>query len=1106
MTTTDANRGIAEGGPQAPRELQRMRLLAIGWGLAALLPAMAVLLITAEYRQFQAARDIKTRLVADAVERQLRDRLFLVESQLAAVPTAGPSARWTIPMHDAAVRPASAAPHVPARGIWIGLPVRQGKAWRVPVARRVGDRVVSARIDPWLISDAVSGYDLGPGDFVSLVHRDRVLLGRSSRNAEFFGRSLDRSGMFAPEHLRLVEGQYTGPSVVDGLERDYFFRRLEGLPLAVLVGTERRSIFAMWMRTAAGTLGIALLMAAAWGWLVRRFDHAQSEQSRLIARLQATLGALRVNDERLQQAQALACVGEYEWDVATGETRLSPEAARNFGFGNAPMAVHIDRIFERIDAEDLPAIRVQIEALLAEGGMQQAEFGIRRLDGERRRIISRGQRVVADDGRVSVRGVQQDITETVSARERALAVEAEYRFLFEHNPLPMWVFDRDTLEFLAVNDAMVAHYGYAHDELVGASMLSIRPPEEFEALRVAAGMPSRERPQGQLWTHLHKDGRSMRMAVFSHDIEFEGRNARLVAAQDVTEREQAEQRFRLVARATSDAVYDYDLVAGTIWWSESYYTQFGTLPSPVETAEEWSTRIHPSDRDRVVGGVYGAIDGDAAEWQEQYRYRCGDGSYAVVLDRGFILRDATGRAIRMVGGMIDLSERQDYESRLAYRATHDELTDLPNRQLLQDRLQQALLNAQRYGREVTLIFVDLDDFKLVNDTLGHSAGDQVLREVASRLRAVARETDTVARFGGDEFVIVLTEQQGENGACEVIRRITQTLAEPIDVAGSPQTLTASIGWCRFPDAGRDVETLLKHGDLAMHQAKRQGRNRAVSFQSEFVEGVSRRVQLVAQLRQALELDQFVPVFQPLFDSDERPVALETLVRWQHPERGLVLPGEFIQVCEESGLIVELGRRVLHQAARHYRELAGAGLGHLRVAVNVSPAQFNDELVRHVRETIEQHSLPAEVLELEITEGLLMQDPERAIELMRQIAAMGVSFSIDDFGTGYSSLAYLKRFPIDRLKIDRSFVRDLGSDEDDAAICNSIIGLAHALDIRTVAEGVETALQLDWLRERRIDEVQGYLLGRPMPFQELLPLLVHCNERAQGEAHAALKVG
>jgi diguanylate cyclase (GGDEF)-like protein/PAS domain S-box-containing protein len=557
----------------------------------------------------------------------------------------------------------------------------------------------------------------------------------------------------------------------------------------------------------------------------------------------------------------------------------------------------------------------------------------------------------------------------------------------------------------------------------------------------------------------------------------------------VTEREQADQRFQLVARATSDAVYDYDIGRGQLWWSESYFTSFRYDPVPLEPVEQWMERIHPEDRARVVSTFDHAIESSDPEWQEQYRYRRGDGTYASVLDRGYILRDRTGRALRMVGGMLDVSERQSYEDQLAWRATHDELTGLPNRQLLQDRLQQALANAQRYGREGALVFIDLDDFKLVNDSLGHSAGDRVLREVGQRLAAVARETDTVARFGGDEFVVVLSEVASDDTVQDVLARLAAELARPLSVGNAQHTLTASIGWCRFPAAGADVETLLMHGDLAMYQAKRQGRNRAVPFQSDFVEGISRRLQLVGQLRQAIERDEFVPVFQPLFDRDERPVALETLLRWRHPERGLLLPGEFIAVCEESGLIVDVGRRVLHQAARHYRLLADAGLGHMRIAVNVSPAQFNDELVRHVRDAMELHGIPAEILELEITESLLMSNPERAIELMRQITALGVTFSVDDFGTGYSSLAYLKRFPIDRLKIDRSFVRDLGVDEDDAAICNSIIGLAHALDIRTVAEGVETVLQLDWLRMRRIDEVQGYLLGRPMPFDELLPLLL-----------------
>ncbi|MFZ5657937.1 MAG: EAL domain-containing protein [Pseudomonadota bacterium] len=1071
-----------------PRGLPRRWLLALGWTLAASLPLVGLWLAAGEYRHQVEQRTIRQRLVLDAVERQLGDRLHLLDRQLATV-AAGrlPQTGWIIAMHGTRVVPAG--PGAAARDrLQAGAPVRRGGVWYLPVSRNDGRRVASALVEVNVFADVVQRFRLGPRDFVSIVHDDGTVLARSVDQARHVGHRIPASGVFAPANRHRREGTYTGPSVVDGVDRAYMFRRLGTLPVTLLVGTERGATWNAWARAAALILGIVMALAVAWGWLVHRFDRAQAAQARLIGRIRLALDALSVSDERLRQAHALARLGGYDWVPGADTVAIFGQTAQICGFDEGTTSVALAEILARVHPGDRQRAQSAIDTRTDADTPVEIQLRMLHRDGRLVHVFARGARAVDGQGRSLVRGVLQDVTELVQARERALRAEADYRFLFDHNPLPMWVFDRETLEIVAVNDAMVSRYGYAREELEGRSMLDIRPPDEFEAMREAARVSTRDAQQGRVWTHLHKDGRVMRMQVFSHDIDFDGRNARLVAAQDVTEREQAEQRFQMVARATSDAVYDYDVLQDRLWWSESYYTRFGYAPDEDDELVDWSQRIHPDDRERVGSSLQAALAGSDGEWEEQYRYRRGDGSFASVLDRGFVLRDATGRAIRLVGGMLDISERKSYEDELAWRATHDELTGLPNRQLLQDRLQQALAAARRYRREGALIFIDLDDFKLVNDSLGHSAGDSVLREVGARLSRVARGTDTVARFGGDEFVIVLAEVEGEHGVQDVIARVTAELARPLGLGESQHTLTASIGWCRFPEAGEDVETLLMHGDLAMYQAKRQGRNRAVPFHREFVDGMSRRLLLVGQLRQAIERDEFVPVFQPLFDRDERPVALETLLRWQHPERGMLLPGEFISVCEESGLIVDVGRRVLHQAGRHYRRLAEAGLGHLRIAVNVSPAQFNDELVRHVREVVEEHAIPAEILELEITEGLLMTDPERAIELMRQITALGVTFSVDDFGTGYSSLAYLKRFPIDRLKIDRSFVRDLGVDEDDAAICNSIIGLAHALDIRTVAEGVETELQLDWLRMRRIDEVQGYLLGHPMPFDELLPLL------------------
>jgi diguanylate cyclase (GGDEF)-like protein/PAS domain S-box-containing protein len=813
-----------------------------------------------------------------------------------------------------------------------------------------------------------------------------------------------------------------------------------------------------------------------------------------------------------------------------------------------------------------------------------------------------------------LRRLRQDIAELDGMRRQLRQAQDQYRFLFEHHPLPMWVFDRETLGFLAINDAMLASYGYTRGELLASTMVDIRPAEDAEAMVAAARLNSSERPQGRVWTHLRKDRSRLRAAIYTLDIDFNGRPARLVLAQDVTERELTEQRFQLVASATSDAIWDWDLATNALWWSDSFYQVFGYAGNEVApTLEAWEALVHPDDVGRVVRGLEAAIASSATEWDDHYRFRHRNGSYVEVIDRGFILRDHAGRAMRAAGGMLDVSrqhrdqadlrllrraveatdngiviadasapdmpvvyvnpafeqmtgytaaemlgrncrilqgqdraqagvlaireamrgqhevrtilrnyrkdgvmfcnefrlapvrddagalthyvgvltdvtERQHAEEQLAHRATHDELTGLPNRRLLLDRLQQAILHAARYGREVAVVFIDLDDFKLINDSFGHTAGDVALRVVAQRLQGLVRDTDTVGRFGGDEFVIVLTEQTDDAGVIRVIRRITEELAVPIEVAGITHTLTPSIGHCRYPKDGRDAESMLMRADLAMYQAKRQGRNRAVAYRAQFDETVSQRLQLVAQLREALERKEFVLAFQPIFDRGGQPVALEALVRWQHPQRGLLAPAYFIPVCEESGLIVELGRRVLHEAARHHPLLAAAGWGHLRIAVNVSAAQFGHDLFAHVADAVGEFALPRGVLELELTESVIMDNPDLAIDTMHQLASSGVCLSVDDFGTGYSSLAYLKRLPIKRLKIDRTFVQDLATDADDAAICAAIISMAHSLGLQTVAEGVETVEQMRWLHARGCDELQGFLLGRPVDFDEVLRVL------------------
>ena len=436
----------------------------------------------------------------------------------------------------------------------------------------------------------------------------------------------------------------------------------------------------------------------------------------------------------------------------------------------------------------------------------------------------------------------------------------------------------------------------------------------------------------------------------------------------------------------------------------------------------------------------------------------------------------------VVGFIRDITERKRAEERIRYVGSHDALTGLPNRALLKDRLEQAIAVARRGGTAVWVAFLDLDRFKLINDSLGHAAGDALLTTIAARLRGLLRESDTVARLGGDEFVLVLTETPGSRLSRDVLQRVTEAVAQPLVTHGHELLATCSIGVAVFPDDGDEAGTLVERADITMYRAKQAGRNGFCFYASSMNARALERLRLERELRIALEQEQFVLEYQPQVDVATRHVVgAEALVRWQHPTRGLVAPDEFIAVAEEIGLIVPLGQWILRTACRQARAWQRAGLPAVRVAVNLSARQFAERgLAPMIGAELAAAALPAHLLEVEITESLLMSDVERAVDTLRELNLLGVKVSIDDFGTGYSSLAYLKRFRIDTLKIDRSFVRDITSDPEDAAIVGAIISLAHNLGHTVVAEGVEERGQLDFLLERGCDLAQGYLFSRPLP--------------------------
>jgi diguanylate cyclase (GGDEF)-like protein/PAS domain S-box-containing protein len=453
--------------------------------------------------------------------------------------------------------------------------------------------------------------------------------------------------------------------------------------------------------------------------------------------------------------------------------------------------------------------------------------------------------------------------------------------------------------------------------------------------------------------------------------------------------------------------------------------------------------------------------------------------------------------VKYAGIMRDISERKCAEERIRHLAHYDELTGLPNRALFSQLLEQALSESKFAEKQVAVLFIDLDRFKLINDTLSHESGDAVLQQVAKRLTEALPRRDTVARFGGDEFVVLMRDCKIPAEAADTAQKLLTALALPLQVEGQEYHLTASIGISAFPGDGDNAQTILKNADIAMYRAKEHGKNNYQFYSAQMNLHSFERLVLERFLRHALEQDEFQVYYQPKIDLTTGCVTgMEALLRWIHPGMGMISPTKFIPLAEETGLIVPIGVWVLRAACAQNRAWQQQGLPPLRVAVNLSARQFaQDNLHATILGVLEETGLAPELLELEITESVTMDNPEHAAALLRSLKALGIRLAIDDFGTGYSSLSYLKRFPIDNVKIDRSFIKDIPDDEDDVAITQAIIAMAHSLRLKVIAEGVESEQHVAFLCEHGCDEAQGYLFGAPMPAEEFKELMVRCRDGA-----------
>jgi diguanylate cyclase (GGDEF)-like protein/PAS domain S-box-containing protein len=675
-----------------------------------------------------------------------------------------------------------------------------------------------------------------------------------------------------------------------------------------------------------------------------------------------------------------------------------------------------------------------------------------------------------------------DVTERRRAEQALRESEHRYRTLFEGNPLPMWVYDYETLSFIAVNEAAVLHYGYTKDQFLRMTIEDIRPPEDVAQLRNALA-ERRDRNEPRVFRHRKQNGEIFDAEITSFQFLSGGRRTRLVIAVDVTERRSAEQRlreseerYRLLFERNLAGVYRSSLNGPILDCNDALARMFGYRDRE-ELLGQPAVALYnaPEDRNRLMAQVreHGSLS------NVEVRMRRRDGSIVWVSENMTLLDGGI-----LEGTILDITDRKTAQEQMEYQAYHDALTGLPNRLLFRDRIEIALAHAKRHRTTAAVMFLDLDQFKLVNDSLGHTVGDTLLQEVGRRLVLSIRADDTVARMGGDEFTVLLTDIKETGSSAIVAQKLLDAISQPMVIEEHELYVTTSIGVSLFPEDGSDAETLLRRADSAMYRAKEAGRNNYQFAPATTIESTSERLLIERSLHHAFERSEFVVHYQPMTNLlTGSIVGAEALIRWNHPERGLMSPDDFIPIAEECGLILPIGEWVLRTAVRQMKEWHPEH-GPLRVAVNLSARQFQQrDLTAMIERILAESNYPPELLDIEITESTAMQNADVSLDVMNRLRSMGVRISIDDFGTGYSSLSYLKRFPIDTVKIDQNFVRDLSDVSNDGAIITAVISMARALNLRVVAEGVETEAQLAFLRRENCEVVQGFLHSRPVPAAE-----------------------
>jgi diguanylate cyclase (GGDEF)-like protein/PAS domain S-box-containing protein len=981
--------------------------------------------------------------------------------------------------------------------LFISRPVlgRASGKWSIQLSRRITGKngefggVVVASLDPGYFTRFFADLSLGRDGVSALYGLGGSLLARKTPSQETFEGNAASSPIFSRAAQGEKDGTLTYRSVIDGIERSYHFRKLPSYPLLVVTGMASSELFAeheqarrqlLWQASIASFLLLALGVISS-RYVVARQRHSAAQQGALVLLQTITSRAPGVLYAYLRRPDGSSCFP------------FASEGMRDiFGLRPDEVAADATPVFDLIHPDDAPDVATSIEVSAQSLKPWVHEYRLRFEDGSVRWLSGNATPQQQADGSVLWHGFVFDTTRRNQHKAALIAEQARLQATLSAIP--------DLLFELSLDGRIHAYHSPRSDLLaaapenfLGQRVSDILPPDAA-AVGMAALREANERghstgkqyaldlPQGKMWFELSV---ARKATLVGEELRF------IVLARDITERKLADAQLRIAAIAFESeegmCITDAAGVILRVNQAFSRITGFAALDAIGNTPRLLSSGRHEA----VFYTAMWTSIRQSGSWQGEIWNRRKNGEVFPEWLTITAVRDEQQTVTHYVSTLADITKRKAAEAEIQQLAFYDSLTGLPNRRLFTDRLKQALASGTRRHRNGALLFIDLDNFKNLNDTYGHDQGDLLLRQVAQRLNYCVREGDTVARFGGDEFVVMLQDlsdnpSEAATQAEVVGQKMLDTLGQPYQFGHFTYQSSASLGVALFNEIHDSVEELLKRADLALYQAKDAGRNTLCFFDLQTQAALTARTELEADLRHSLQERQLLLYYQPQVDEQGCLTGVEALVRWPHPRRGLVSPAHFIPLAEDTGLILPLGQWVLETACRQLQQWAmQPHTAHLTLSVNVSALQFHHEsFVHDVLAVIELTGAPASRLKLELTESLLVKDMEGIIAKMLILKARGVGFSLDDFGTGYSSLSYLKRLPLDQLKIDRSFLLGALTNPKDAALVRATVTLGQSLGMMVIAEGVETPAQRDFLENEGCCNFQGYYFGHPGPVEAL----------------------